>query len=132
MSGFSTKDKLLAGTAQTVGASQTALAVSAPFIIRDPLAALTIDIHVTATTVAAGVTLLLQVQLPDGTWTSLKSTTVANAFTGIKTQTYNPLLSTDQAQYPLRPMAQVVATTGAGDSITVDHVYVTQAWGGQN
>lgn len=84
------------------------------------------DVRVTATVVATGVTLKLQTRFSkDEAWQdSAAAITVANGFTGVKTFRLLDTVAGDQQYLPLRPEARIVAVTGAGDSITVDAVWV--------
>lgn len=111
---------------QVVGASQTNTVISKPYrvtswgAIRHAIA-----VKCSAVTVAAGITAKLQTSVDGGT-TWVDSKTVAVTTNGV---VYIKLLSDtagDQTYLPLLNSAQVVLTTGAGDTATIDWVYSVQ------
>lgn len=122
------------GTAQTVGASETDQVISGvfPFTEGGATRAVRVDIHVSAVTAAAGISFQLQHSVddtsanfgnPDTTQCKVASVN-GTGWWSIILQADN---SSDSAVMPLRPMGRVVCSTGAGDSVTVDDIRVSQA-----
>jgi hypothetical protein len=128
MSYYGSSSYLLGGAALTVPASLTKEPVSKQVRVGGRGAThMVVDVKVSAATVAAGVNLILQDSQDGGTtWNDKKSTAVADAFTGWKTQTYLAEVAGDQTHLPFRGLVRVVATTGAGDSVTISDVIITQ------
>jgi hypothetical protein len=112
----------------TIAASQTKTPVSEVMRLCHATGPLVIEVDVEDTTVAAAVTLYFQDSFDGVTWTDKKSTTVADGFSDVKTQTYFVELAGDQTHYPMKPMGRVVVTTGAGDEIVINSVRYSQNW----
>jgi len=118
-------DATLNDASYAVPASSTKVAVSENVRLCHLDSPLVVEATVApAATVAAGINLILQKSNDGTTWTDLKTSAVANAFTGIKTQTYFVELAADQTHYPLFQWVRLVATTGVGDAMTVTKVTV--------
>jgi hypothetical protein len=127
MSTLRSVPKLKGGNAVTVGASQTNVAISDTF----GLSALdgeqlSIDIIHTAATVAAAITVKLQTS-PNGgvTWIDSKTASTTNSSTRTSIEIV-AARAADQTFLPLRSLARVVVTTGAGDSLPVTGVFVSR------
>jgi peptidoglycan hydrolase-like protein with peptidoglycan-binding domain len=131
--GYQAKKVLKNRTSQAVAASQTNQVVSDVFALTAEGATrgLRIDIHVSAITVAAAITAQLQHAVdadsdfaaPDNSVSKVSLTGATAAWFSI------PLSATDaddDALFPLRPIARIVVTTGAGDSVTIDDIRVSQ------
>lgn len=121
-----TRQKVLGATPQsvptvTVGASATKSPVSKNIMVSycDALNGV-VDISVSAATVADSVDLVLQDSMDGTTWNDVITTAVTD--TGTVTMRWNVQTTADQAFLPMRPQVRIVATTGVGDSITVDSI----------
>jgi hypothetical protein len=115
-----------AGAAVVTGASQTRADISKEIEVgfRDALNGY-VDIHVSAITNSTGTIVFNLEDCSDGsTWTVVKSSAAVTT-TGQKTIRWNVQNSTDQAYLPLRGRVKITATTGAGDSVTVDSVRIS-------
>jgi len=116
--------RLGAGTV-VAGASATT-AMSVPFPISH-LTALNgvIDATVSAVTVTTGVTLRLQDSSDGVIWNTVKNSAAVTA-TGEVTIRWNVEVVGDQGVVPLRPLARLVAVTGASDTVTLSSVRISQ------
>ncbi len=120
-SGFTSKQVAIEGA---VGASVTDQPISENFAIRGSfLTAFLIDIEVGSVTVAAGITAKLQVR-QSGNQDWIDSKTVDIDGDGTFTISLLDTVTADQEFLPLRPVGRVVVTTGAGDAVTVNKIYV--------
>jgi len=132
MSGYIPQDVLLNKTAQVVGASATDQVVSKEFrISANGAKFLVVDLVVSAITVSAGIDFELQTtagvdHLGNEKWIATGKAAVALTAVGMKTLSFNNGLAADAAFLPLRPKARVVVTSGAGDTVTVANVFISQ------
>lgn len=127
-SGYTSENVLKSTTAGTVGASATNQELTKPFFNAhwDSLYQV-IDVHVTASTVAVGITAKLQDSQDGINWFDKKTV----AITAVVTETaftikLLPDVAGDQTYLPLRPIGRVVITSGAGDSATVSKIMRTE------
>lgn len=125
---YSAKNVITDGAATvSVTASQTDAVLTGngsadAFTVFNPTA-FRCDIVVSAITVATAVTAKLQHRFSSAQdWVDAK--TLALTTTGIKSISLLDTVVADQTHLPLRPLARVVVTTGAGDSLTVTAVWV--------
>ena len=111
---------------KAVGASATATAVSQVFSITGPgRTNLIVRVKTSSVTSATGITFFVQSSMDGLTWRSTAKTTTISTNTYYYL-TFNIEVSGDQADLPLMPIAQIVCTTGAGDAVTFDEIYVAQ------
>jgi hypothetical protein len=128
MSARHTKDYLKGGLS-AFAANQAYTPISENFPIgADGGCRLVIGVQVTASTIAAAVTVKLQTSIDAGaaspTWTDAKTATVAgDGWTFIKLLAE---VAGDQTYLPLGTTGRVLITTGAGDAATVANVRVVQ------
>lgn len=110
---------------QTVGASQTNLAISRTFPISHAGSLnLLIALQLSAVTAGAGITAKLQSSATEEDWLDGNSVSVTgNGWFYIR---MNVQVSADQAKLPLGNLGRVVLTTGAGSAATVDAIYIQQ------
>lgn len=122
------RDIVKDGASVSVGASETAYVISENLYIHDP-SHLVVDITCSGVTAATGITLKLQDSVDDITWTT-KSSEAQVAVSGNGVVSFNLKIenSSDQADMPLRPLLRLIATTGAGDAVTVSGIKVSH-WG---
>lgn len=126
---YTVANKVKDGASVTVGASATNSVVSGTngregFAIQAPfMTAICIDLVCSAVTAATGITAKLQVRhVNTQTWADSKTAAItANGTTSIRLL---PTVAADQAFLPLKSEARVVITTGAGDTATVDAIWV--------
>ena len=108
----------------TVGASETNTVVSREFpITGGGSRQLVARVKTSATTVAVGITFGIQSSMDGSVWVKAAKTT---AITGDGNFTLSLIaeLAGDQASLPLLPRARIVVTSGAGDAVTIDNVFV--------
>jgi len=113
----------------TVAAAQTNQVVSKVYHVSDrDSVCYSVDIIYSDAVVAVAITAKVQ-SSPDGgtTWIDAKTValTAATATATRKTISADINIAGDQALLPLRSLARVVVTTGAGDSITIDSIWVS-------
>ena len=110
---------------QTVGASQTNLAVSSTFTISHAGSLnLLVALQLSAVTAGAGITAKLQSSATEEDWLDGNSVSVTgNGWFYIR---MNVQVSADQAKLPLGNLGRIVLTTGAGSAATIDAIYIQQ------
>jgi len=120
------KDRLVHEGAKTLGASITNEPVSEVFKVTPGGAneAMRVDLVVSDVTASTGITAKLQQKIVDSF-----SDVATVSITGNGTFTILINARNDSAGYysllPLSNLGRVVISTGAGDAVTVDNVYVT-------
>jgi len=122
MNGWPAKERVKAGGV-SVPASETDFPVSQEVPL-SAAGALRMVVAITASSVTGTVDLKLQSSVVSGEWVDAKSTTISAAGT-----VYIKLLAEaagDQTYLPLLNKARIVATTGAGEDITVSSVLFIQ------
>jgi hypothetical protein len=108
-----------------VGASATNAVVSREFPVTAAGALnMVVALDVSAVTVATGITAKLQSAI-GSVWVDAKTASITTA--GRVYIKLNIEVSGDQTHLPLLSKARLVISTGAGDAVTVDKVYVVQA-----
>lgn len=114
------------GTSVSLGASETNTVVSESFRINDPTR-LVVDFYVSAVTDAgsdSSVIVTLQSSSGGDNWVAAKAAAAVTT-TGWKSITLLAELAGDQTYLPLRPLIRVVATTAAGDALTIRDIIVS-------
>lgn len=126
--GYKSVSMLLAGAAQAVAQSQTNQAVTKSFMMssEDSLFFLA-KIKTSSTTVAAAITAKLQESYDGSTWEDVGSpANVSITGDGTFEISLNNGVAADAAVLPTWQHCRVVVTTGAGDSVTIDNVWVSR------
>lgn len=90
---------------------------------------LRVDLEVSSVTVSTGITAKLQHRSAGGALEDLVGANASVSITGNGTFSITQCVerTADQPNMPLRKVVAVALTTGAGDSITIDKVWVSQA-----
>lgn len=122
------RDLLKDNASVVLGAAETNTVVSEQLYIHDP-SHLIVDVTCASVTAATGITVKLQDSVDGSVWNS-KSSESQVSITGNGVFSFNLKIenSSDQADMPLRPLLRVVASTGAGDAVTITHVRISH-WG---
>ncbi len=125
-SGYTSKNVRANIGSVAVAASQTDSEIAPSFSIRGDLSrGIVIDIEASVVTVGAGITAKLQVrQSNEQAW--IDSKTVSITATGTSSIKLLDTVAADQTHLPLRPVARLVVTTGAGSAITIDKIFVLE------
>lgn len=114
----------------TIGASETNTALTNVFpISAQDSRTITVDIVYDDAVAATGITAKLQTTFDNGTnWidSGTVAITGAVATTTVKTIDLDIAIAGDQALLPLRARGRVVISSGAGDSATIDEVWVSR------
>ena len=125
---YSPEHVLKSQTAQVLGASATAIAVTEPFrISHSGSLNILVGIKCASVTAGAGITAKLQSSIygnSSADWIDGNSVSITgNGWFYIR---MNVQASGDQAKLPLADVGQIVLTTGAGSAVTVSDVLVLQ------
>lgn len=121
--GYTCKDVILDGDQQAVAASATAQPVSAVFHIFEG-DSLHFRADAVVSAVAGTVDFILQHSCDGQNWDNVK--TFALTATGRIGCTLLVEVAADQTVLPLRPLGRFVATTGVGESLTLDAILLTR------
>jgi len=133
--GYFSENMLLKSGGVTLGASVTAEQVSKLFHITAQ-GALNLRVDVVCDTVTAGAGITWKLQTSSGVnkdgaqdWQDFGAPTTVNvAAAGSTSLALNVQdVTNDEAYLPLRPLARIVMTTGAGSKVTVERISVMQA-----
>jgi phage-related protein len=109
----------------TVGASQTNVAVSKRFAITAGGSTnMVVAIKTSSVTAGAGITAKLRTSIGDNT--AVDSKTASITADGIAYIKLNVNISANQTYLPLLSIGEVVLTTGAGSTATIEAVWVLQ------
>jgi len=121
-------DEVFGGASVSLGASETNTVVSKHFLLTPEaaLSALRVDIVASSVTASAGITAKVQQRVADS-WVDVTGLSVAITTAGTVTILMNGRDSTAGvfAVLPLSNTARVVVSTGAGDAVSIDNVFVT-------
>jgi hypothetical protein len=120
---YVSKNCILDGAGKALGASETATVVSETLRHCNPLH-IVCDFYVSAVTDGgADSSVIAKIQSTSGqdNWVDAKAGTAITT-TGWKSIRINAATSGDDAYLPLRPHLRLVATTAAGDALTITHV----------
>jgi hypothetical protein len=123
---YKSENLKLDNTGKTLGASETNTVVSESFRIND-CRMLVVDFYVSAVTDGgsdSSVTATVQSTSGGGNWVASKASAAITS-TGWKSITLLETVAGDQTYLPLRPIIRLVATTAAGDSLTITDVIVS-------
>jgi hypothetical protein len=130
MSSLRSVDQLYAAGA-SVGASATNQAITKSFAVSDQDSrTISIDIKYSTATVATGITAKLQSSFDNGTtWIDSATVAITAGSNTYKSIVLDIAKAADQTYLPLRPLARVVVSSGAGDSATITSVMVSRRTG---
>ncbi len=126
--GLSVQDRKVDGSTVIAGVIANA-PISKPTQVSElACRALRVDIEVSAITVVGSITAKLQHKSPNGAaWVDMTGANATLALTTTGTATITQLVerAADQANMPIRQQIRVVVSnTNAGDTVTVDNVWV--------
>jgi len=124
MNAWSADNSYSLQTSPVIGASATNSVVSRTFPITARGALhLVLAVDTSSTTVATGITAKLQTAIGD-TWVDSKTATISGD--GRFYIKLNVEVAGDQTYLPLLSQGRVVVSTGAGDAVTIDKVWLIQ------